>query len=459
MNEHLVVVGFDEIVSNKYIECIIRAVKAKKINGYSIVDLESVRSNIEKRIEKLQYKPREVYYLNDIKIEKAEGGLIEQEPLFDAVFDMILKKERKIKVYIATEVKAHQKYLEYCVKNGISSLTEKPIFLPIKNNVFSPKEINCIMQNILEGIKKNNVSHSVMTLSRYHKVYNDKFIDVIRQKMIKYSAPITSIHLRHAGGVWNTHKEYISRDDHPYKYGYGMIMHGGYHYIDLVVQLLLLNKLIYPNDVFQLKMSSYVAYPKDQNERISKKISSLFDDNIDSWENSKEAKRYNFGETDVTSTFELVKKSTGKVVTLGTISLEQTTPSVRKWKDIPEGIYNKNGRVSSVDVEAQLSTIYSKTVKCYDVPVKGVKEIERIDATADILTRANAALLEDEEYIEKESYTGVFHSDSNKALMLNWLYGTEERSEFEKHIPVMTFVQVMAESIQRPGKEVCKDLF
>ena len=154
-----------------------------------------------------------------------------------------------------------------------------------------------------------------------------------------------------------------------------------------------------------------------------------------------------------------MKKSTGKVVTLGTISLEQTTPSVRKWKDIPEGIYNKNGRVSSVDVEAQLSTIYSKTVKCYDVPVKGVKEIERIDATADILTRANAALLEDEEYIEKESYTGVFHSDSNKALMLNWLYGTEERSEFEKHIPVMTFVQVMAESIQRPGKEVCKDLF
>ena len=66
MNEHLVVVGFDEIVSNKYIECIIRAVKAKKINGYSIVDLESARSNIEKRIEKLQYKPREVYYLNDI---------------------------------------------------------------------------------------------------------------------------------------------------------------------------------------------------------------------------------------------------------------------------------------------------------------------------------------------------------------------------------------------------------
>lgn len=37
---HLVVVGFDEIVSNKYLSCIKEAIELGEIDSYSIIDLE-----------------------------------------------------------------------------------------------------------------------------------------------------------------------------------------------------------------------------------------------------------------------------------------------------------------------------------------------------------------------------------------------------------------------------------
>lgn len=34
--------------------------------------------------------------------------------------------------------------------------------------------------------------------------------------------------------MWNTEEEIFSREDHPYRYGYGALCHSGYHYIDIL---------------------------------------------------------------------------------------------------------------------------------------------------------------------------------------------------------------------------------
>ena len=333
-------------------------------------------------------------------------------------------------------------------------MIEKPIFAPIKDGLYCPELIDSKMKYYIDTAKQKHTKNSVMTLGRYHKIYNDIVMEGVKERMIKYNAPLTSFHLRHAGGVWNLHNEYIIREDHPYKYGYGMLMHGAYHYLDLAVQFINLNKIIYPSEQFELVVSSYGAYPEEQNDRISKKYSEKFDDNNSSF---GEDKRYVFGETDITSTFCLRNKKTKKVITLGTLSLEQTTPSVRAWKEFPKGVYNKNGRTSSVDIEIQLSTLYSVNVKCYDVPIKGKKEIERIDASAQILTRANASLLKDEKYITKKIFKGLFHSNSNKKLMLNWLFDKEDRSTLEQHLLVMRIIQALSVSLKDQGYPVVID--
>ena len=229
---------------------------------------------------------------------------------------------------------------------------------------------------------------------------------------------LTSFHLRAAGGVWNLQREFESRDDHPYKYGYGMMMHGAYHYVDLATQILSLNSALFPQLQFKLELSGFGAFPIDQHQRMSRPITRRFQDGDPLWPDDADD-GFRFGETDVTSTFRLVDIASGRTVSLGTLSFEQTTPSIRNWDELPPELYNVNGRTSSVDMEAQISTLFSTHVHCYDIP-RGVSA-DGIDAFARVTTRANAALLPDEQYVSEESFDGLFHSDSNRQLMEHWL--------------------------------------
>ena len=450
---HLIVIGYDEIVSNKYTECFERVYKDGKINGYTLIDLLSEKDSIEARVEKQSFKPERILYLDNVNLSEDEWF---SEEYFGKALDDLIAEKKDVKIYIATEVRSHEKYLRYCAKKGVSTLTEKPIFAPLTDGHFDVDKIPQFMNELEEYIEKSDKIYSVMTLSRYHAIYNDIVLRFAKDKAMNLETPVTSVHLRHAGGVWNTHVEYDEREDHPYKYGYGMLMHGGYHYVDLVAQCIYMNKLLYPDDEFELEMSSFVAYPQDQNVRIGKKVSEKFEDYKENFYIDKKDMKY--GETDITSTFCVRDKKTGRTMTLGTISLEQTTPSVRTWKDIPLDIYNKNGRTSSVELEVQLSTLHSVKVHCYDVPVKGVKEIERIDAFARVTTRSNASMYRDEEYVTDNTYSGLFHSNSNKKLMLAWLNDEEQVSNFKDHIVVMKLIYAIGKSITQPGQKVCLDL-
>ncbi|TSC52321.1 MAG: hypothetical protein LiPW41_532 [Parcubacteria group bacterium LiPW_41] len=445
---HLVVVGFSKLVSHKYLPCFAEAIEKGYIDSYSIIDIESQKEEIEQRIKHLELKPEKVFYIED----QRSGGVWADPEKFGPVFEELISRKGKIKVYIATEVKAHEEYLRYCIENGIDSLTEKPIFAPMKNGEFNPSDIEPIMNYFVEKSKGGTAKHSIMTLSRYHKIYNFVTLDALKNKMVQLEAPITSLHFRTAGGVWNLHKEYEEREDHPYKYGYGMLMHGAYHYVDLITQFLDLNKIIFPNDTFTLTLSSFGAYPFDQNDRISKKISRDFCDDKPDFISSKK-----YGETDITTTFCLKNKSTGKVITLGTISLEQTTPSIRTWKDLPIDEYNKNGRISSVDLEVQLSVLHSVHVQCFDVPIEVNNKVEKIDAFARVTTRTNASLLKDEKHNSEETFSGLFHSDSNRALLSAWLEGKENKSQIHKHIVPMKVIQAIAVSLENPGHPITFD--
>jgi len=447
MKKHLVIVGFDDIIADKYMDTIYQAISDGHINGYSIIDLFSNQYWIEQKLQKVNIQPELKYF---IQVTKDKNKWADKED-FKPIFDEIIKKKGEIKVYIAAEIKAHEEYLQYCVENNIDSLTEKPIFSPMKNGKFEPSLIDKKMKYFLSIVKKSPAKHSITSLARYHAIYNDEVINEVKERIIKYNAPLTSLHLRFAAGVWNTHIEYENREDHPYKYGYGMLMHGAYHYVDIITQFLLLNYLIFPNDNLQLTLSSYGGFPADQNDRISKKYSTLFGDNKQNWSDKNQDKT-DYGETDIVTSFQLFNVTTNKVITLGTMSFEQTTPSIRNWKDIPVEIYNKNGRTACADLEAQLSTLFTLNLKCFDMPATG--EIDHIKAFARIETRANAPLLSDEEFYTKKEFNDVQHNISNRELIGNWLVGVEKKSTLQNHFIVMKLLQSLAESIRNPGYPV-----
>lgn len=441
----LVVVGFDEIVANKYLPGIAAAIAQGQIDSYAVIDLASQRQTIEDRLRTVSTKPAAVTYLSE---QDAFEPARQQQAISRAVQN-ITTPGMAIKMYIATEVRAHLPYLQFCIDHGIGALVEKPVIAPLSDQGhFAPEAITDHMRQLIAASHLHATGYSVMTLSRYHRIYNDRLVNGVRDRMERWQTPLTSLHLRAAGGVWNTQAEFASRTDHPYRYGYGMLMHGAYHYIDLACQLLDLNTRIFPGRRFDLELSSFSAGPADQHQRITGPHAAALDDAGD----LLPAPTDRYGETDVTAAFRLHDAHTGTTVTLGTLSFEQTTPSIRTWPQIPTGLYNKNGRTSAVDVEAQIGTLYAANVHCYDIP-RG-EGIDRIDAFARVTERANAALIPDEPYVAAEDFDGLFHSDANRALMEHWLAGTETRSSLASHLQPMRVTEALARSIRQPGTTV-----
>lgn len=443
-HRHLVVVGFDEIVANKYLPTIRQAIAESHLDAYSVIDVAQNRAEVEERLRSADPPPAQVVYL------PGDGRGEQARAIAAATLVRHARQSASVQVYIATEVQAHETYLRLCSELGLNALVEKPVLAPVVDGRFEPALITKTVDEILALAERNGATHSVMTLARYHQIYNRYLVDGLLRRMTTWGAPLTSLHLRASGGVWNLQHEYEEREDHPYKYGYGMLMHGAYHYVDLAVQLLSLNTAVRPGRRFALELSSFGAFPRDQAHRIPASLSARFDDAAARWTGPQDDA--GFGETDVTTAFRLVDADAGRTVTVGTLAFEQTTPSIRAWRHFPVGVYNKNGRTSSVAVEAQVSTLYSAHVHCYDIPHGA--DPDRIGAHARITTRANASLLDDEPYVAVSEFDGLFHSDSNRLLMHNWLRGTETRSVLSSHLLPMRVTEAIAVSLAQPGRPV-----
>jgi hypothetical protein len=184
---------------------------------------------------------------------------------------------------------------------------------------------------------------------------------------------------------------------------------------------------------------------------MSRQITRMFADHLPRWPEGNRLST-GFGETDITSSFRLVDADSHRTLTLGTMSFEQTTPSIRNWIEFPHGLYNKNGRTSSVDIEAQISTLHSTHVHCYDVP-RG-NDADEMDVFASISTRNNASIFPEEKYVKFETFDGLFHSDSNRNLLRCWLRGSETKSSIADHLLSMKLTEALAVSLISPGHPV-----
>lgn len=451
--KHLIIIGFGPVANYKYCRCIFRQIEKGYIHSYSVVDLQSQKNAILQRLKKMPIKPFKVFFLAD---DNPNSGYRKNVKEFDDICKK-LSKEMDLKVVIATEARAHKPYLEYCVKNNIDSLVTKPITTPVHNGVFAPKELSKELKKLIDLSKNTSANHAVICLGRYHEIYEKNVRETIQQKMNILKAPITSIHLKTASGVWNMFSEYETREDHPYKYGYGMLMHGAYHYIDIFMNLLRMNKSIYPNHKLSLYISTYSAAPKDQSIRIPNTLNQL----LTGYKNkSTKLPRKNYGETDIVANICLKDETTKQVLTLGTLALEQTTPGFRHWQNFPKVPYNINGRLHSTELDVRLSTVFSISGNVVKIPISARNSVTDLRGRnfGRIITRSNAVLLGDQEfYHEKEihrEYGNSFSFTAELQIFDEWLQGRETKSSLASHLPSVILLQKLAESISKPGKEI-----
>ena len=314
-----------------------RFIKSQKdLNLYVVVELESKRRDVEDFFQ--EKPPPHILYVPD------------KEQVSPKEIDSELKKRLdKLRIdyaIIATEPKAHGVYLDYFISRQIPCLTDKPV-IALEGLTYL-KNIPDRQYRQIEELEKKcytqNTRILVQTQRREHPAY--QFIFNEATKIIKeYGVPITYFHIYHSDGTWSMPEEYYVRENHPYKYGYGKLMHSGYHFVDLVAWIAEINQ------TSEIKTETRFTLPDQHYGQISGKnlYQKLF--------NKKTAlfKDKRLGEVDCFSSIALFKDKT--FTTYGTVDLLQSGFSKRAWYDLPKDTYKGNGRLRHETLNLQLGPL------------------------------------------------------------------------------------------------------
>ena len=133
--------------------------------------------------------------------------------------------------------------------------------------------------------------------------------------------------------------EYLSRENHPYKYGYGKLFHSGYHFIDLLTWILEINNLTRNKHINNAEMFCSTFNPIDALNAINNNdYKNIF--NTDKFEKAfenYETNLENYGELDFHSIINF--KNNNRIITNCSLNLMQSGFSRRSWCDLPKDIY------------------------------------------------------------------------------------------------------------------------
>jgi predicted dehydrogenase len=334
-----------------------------------LIDLSSNRESIEKFLATQSLKPKYIIYLD------AKRQIIPSKIAPEAA--LALRQHTIRKAIISTEPKAHKIYLLECIKLGIPVLVDKPITSPIgltpsKTKVLisiKSKPANQIYKDVLELQARIDKSPDARVLvqcqRRNHGGYTTA-LNAVENIVREYNIPITYINIHHSDGMWNMPDEFIYRENHPYKYGYGKLMHSGYHFIDLLSNLMIINTQIKEKIPDSVNVYSQATRPTDQHTTVSgKEYEQFFGAEVANAlaPSILDKKLSGYGELDSYSQLQFTKN--GNVITTAQLSLMQSGFSQRAWAELPEDSYKSNGRIRHEFVNIHIGPLCSIQIHSY----------------------------------------------------------------------------------------------
>lgn len=431
----LLLVGVGPHARFKHLPAIQRAVTAGLAASYSILELESARDRLEVLIPTLAVKPRRLAFVPDRRAE----GLWYSAESDDALAELCTELPT-LRIVLATEPKAHFPYLKWCLAHGRDCLVDKPITLPMSPaKVIDPGRLVTELAELLDLARDSPSRCSVMTPRRYHRVY-----EWVRRYAAGYvrrfGVPVTYLSIYHGEGVWNTPPEYLEREDHPYKYGYGKLLHSGYHYVDLLARLLDLNGEL------EIDFVARTAGPEDQQAQVPARLY----ERMDGAPRFDPARGHPFGETDLAAAFS-ARRPSGEVVTLGNLALLQTTTSLRNWGALPTDVYNRTGRFGVEEVRLNLGFLAGVAARIVKVPVAVDGRRISFREEFEILVTRNGNLLGGsslERRAGEVTSEGLLEAGRWR-LFRRWLRGEEDRSRIDQHLRSVRLLEAILLSARR----------
>jgi len=265
-------------------------------------------------------------------------------------------------VIISTEPKSHFKYLKYFIGKNIHVMVDKPPVCGFDENTNKISGVKMIREAVYIGklLKQHNVKCVVLAQRRMHEGFL-KVKEILKDVNSKFRLPINYIGAFHSDGMWNMPNELIERENHPYKYGYGKIIHSGYHFVDMMFWLQDINKEV---EAYSMSVAKF-----DCRDFVENMNSSHYEQFFNLPERKDLFQKPDFyrgfGELDSYSIFQFKRKS-GTVVCTSTINALQNSFSRRAWSVLPEDTYKSNGRLRHESWNIQIAPVLNIQIHSYE---------------------------------------------------------------------------------------------
>ncbi len=301
-----------------------------------LVELQDRQENVENYFADKTLLPDEVFGL---PVEDRNNPRI-QPQLLEKLNQIAPKLDG---VVLCTEPKAHKKYMMWALEHNLDVLSDKPLTAPIINEQ-GPQQVWQDFIDIERTLSRSKARITLLTNKRVHPAYGAVY-NYAREFATKYGMPITHIDMSEGGGVWHLPREYQLGENHPHKYGYGVLLHTGFHYVDLLLHYQSINHLIgFKED--SINVHAFCTTPFDVLHQFPQKVyekiwpGETFNDGFKV--PPQDYKQY--GEVDVVSSLQFIKN--GAVITQAGLNMLQHTLSARSQRDTPEDLYLKLGRLT-----------------------------------------------------------------------------------------------------------------
>jgi predicted dehydrogenase len=318
---NLIVIGCGPHYRNRYHAVL----EAEKVTISLLIDLQAQKETILSFFQDKELKPAQTLFLDE-----AYRNSITPDQIETLVAKLNLTHVDA--VLLCTEPKVRKPYALWAFQHKFPVFMDKPpCAFP---HAEKKSDLLLDFEEIVRSAEKTEVDVVVSCERRAHFGYL-WLMDYLHSFIQEEETPPTSINIHFANGHWVTPFEYHEQEHHPFKYGYGLLLHSGYHYIDLLSSFLSLHQT--KEIQYDLKVIS--THPQD-----ALKSASLLSPSP-------------FGETSVL--FIGQAKNRGKLLSNFSVQLENTSLSKRtspapsqeaKWRMRQEHVIIHLGYLASIHI-------------------------------------------------------------------------------------------------------------
>jgi len=351
------------------------------------------------------------------------------------------------KVIISTEPKAHKAYALWAAQRNISTLMDKPL-TAVDMKVSNPNDAFLLVRDFKEmkyAFDRSEADLYVMALRRVHPAltfarnYLDRFVE-------EFQVPITNVSINHYEGMWNMPNEFFERENHPYKFGYGLMLHSGYHFVDLFLLFMRINNKLLDKNATDMDYTFTFSTASDLNRIVDntnyRTLMNKEFDELKSEEMQKQAEE--FGEIDMHILCNV--NHNGKLISSGVIDLLQTSYSTRCRYQLPEDTYKDNGRTYHEFINIEVGHLLNIKLICNtNGKTQDIESASKADERFKVLIYRNSDLIGGKNYEEvifeknmefqlgEDKYCLNMGTTARLRSVYNWLYEDSKVSLLDTH--------------------------